>query len=174
MRSRIVFKIGFIFALVFVVLMSYFWYLYFNEENLKELGPNKNLEFISGSNTNYINAKVDDTDEAIPTYYFRVRNHGDADVNYDVILKKTIVNDGCDNSTTFSLSDLNYEFKLNGLVIKSGLLSDIQNGILDNSTLKKESTNDYSLRIWLNKDNKDYQNKHFHYVINIEEKYENK
>ena len=91
-----------------------------------------------------------------------------------MILKKTIVNDGCDNSTTFSLSDLNYEFKLNGLVIKSGLLSDIQNGILDNSTLKKESTNDYSLRIWLNKDNKDYQNKHFHYVINIEEKYENK
>ena len=176
MKNKVIFIVGTICLVIVMAIASYLWYIYFGEYENKIIAENKGLEFIRGvelinsGSINYVNATVLDTEEVIPTYYFRVKNNADKDFNYEVFLENSNEDDGCTESTRFKREDLQYELKLDNRVIKTGILSELKNDLLDSNVIKGKSINDYSIRIWLNDDLTDYENKHFHYIITLKEK----
>ncbi len=176
MKSKIVCTIGMICLIIFIGIASYLWYIYFGEYENKLIAENKGLEFIRGVEfinsgpIDYVNASILDTDEIIPTYHFRVKNNANKDFDYVLSFMETQGTDGCTNDERFSADELEYELKLDNKVIKSGLVSSLENNLLDTNVIKGQSVNDYSLRIWLNKEIVDYENKHFHYIVTMKEK----
>ena len=172
MKNKTVFKLAYISLFVFVIVATYFWFLYFRDYEGSVTKEKVRLELINNGGINYVNAVPNDVEENIPTYYFRIKNNSNDDIKYDIFLQNvnpSDVNDGCDTNTTFSSDELNYELKLDNRVIKSGVLSMISNGILDNNKVSGDSINDYSLRIWLNDKADKSLLKHYHYTISIRE-----
>lgn len=167
MKTKVLFKIGYVSIFVFMVIAAYLWYLYFKNS----FGPEHDiaLEFQSGNSINYINATIDDVDEAIPTYYFRVKNNVDKKIDYKILLEQTQGNDGCTPATTFLPSEIVYELKKDNIIISTGLLSELSNNVLVENSINGNSTNDYSLRIRLDEDIENYLDKHFHYVVKLGE-----
>lgn len=155
---------------------SYLWYLYFHDYEGALISLNPNMEFLRGvelvntGNINYVNAKTEDSDSIIPIYYFSVKSKSTKDFNYIIIIENSEGNDGCSSSTRLNRDELKYELTLDNKVIKTGGLDTLTNNILDANIIKAGSVNDYSLRIKLKEDTTDYENKHFHYVINMREK----
>lgn len=170
MKNKSVFKIAFISVLIFIIVATYFWYLYFKNGIGKSLSNNIRLEIANNGGINYINARYNDPDDKIPVYYFRVNNNSNNNIEYDILFEKTSVSDGCTESTIFSSDELNYEIKKNDRIVKSGLVSDIKNGVIYSSTVTGNTKDNYALRVFLNeKAEEKYQN-HYHYIINIREK----
>ena len=172
MKNKTVFKIAFISLIIFVIIATYFWFLYFNDLEGSTTKEKIRLELINNGGINYINAVVNDLEENIPNYYFRVKNNTDDNINYEIILQTVSpreVNDGCSDGTLFNSNELNYELKLDNKIIKTGVLSSLSNSILDGNNVKGNSINDYSLRIWLNEKATDTLSKHYHYIVSIRE-----
>ena len=172
MKNKKLFSIGFLCIVVFIGIGAYLWYLYFHEYEGDVLAKNIRLELVNNGNIDYINAKVDDTDDIIPIYYFRVKNNANTTINYEIVLKEVApseANDGCDDSTYLKRDELNYELKLDNKVIKKGLLSSVKNDVLDSNEIKGISSNDYSLRVWLNEEDENTKDKHYHYIVNLRE-----
>ncbi len=175
MKNKNVLTIAIICLFIFVGIASYLWYVYFHEyeRTLIDASPAmkfiKGVELINSGNINYINAKSYDDDSVIPVYYFSVRNHSDKDYNYVILLEDSNGNDGCTPSTRLKRSELEYELTLDNEVIKTGSLDSLNNNVLDKSIIKIGERNDYSLKIRLKENDTDYENKHFHYVINMKE-----
>lgn len=172
MKNRKLFTIGFICLVVFIGIGTYFWYLYFRDYEGEVLSKNVRLELLNSGRVDYINATIRDTDEVIPIYYFRVKNNVNMPVDYEVLIKDVLPNevkDGCDDTSYFKREELNYELKLNNKIIKSGLLSEISNNIIDKREMDGISSNDYSLRVWLNEKDENTLDKHYHYIVNIRE-----
>lgn len=172
MKNKTVFKLAFISLFIFVVVATYFWFLYFKEYEGTVTKEMVRLELINNGGINYINAVPNDVEENIPTYYFRIKNSSTEDIKYDIFLQNVSpseVNDGCSDGMIFSASELSYELKLDNEVIKKGVLSSLINNILDNNKVSANSINDYSLRIWLNDSVTDNLLKHYHYTIGIRE-----
>ena len=176
MNNKSIFTVGIISLVIFIGIASYLWYIYFHEYEAKLLSQNGAFDFIRGvelvnsGGIDYINATVDDDDNIIPIYYFRVKNNSDKDYKYVLYLENATSNDGCTSDTLFNRDELLYELKMDNKVIKSGALNTISNNILDDNIINSKSVNDYSLKVWLKDDVEDYANKHFHYVVNIREK----
>ncbi len=175
MKNRSVLTIAIVSLFVFTGIASYLWYLYFHEYESKLIDASPAMKFIKGvelvnsGSINYVNANTFDTDEVIPTYYFSVKNHSDKDYDYVIILDDEESSDGCSPSTRLKRNELEYELTLDNKVIKTGSLDTLKNNVLDKNIIKINGTNDYSLRIKLKEDTTDYENKHFHYVINMKE-----
>lgn len=167
------FTIGMISLSIFIIIASYLWYMYFDNYEKDIIANDKRLEFIRGvefinsGSIDYVNAKVDDSEEIIPTYYFRLKNNMDKDFSYEVYLEDK---ENTANESSFTRDELEYELKLDNRVIKSGLVSTLHNNLLDSNIIHGGKINDYSLRIWLNKEITDYENKHFNYIVNLKEK----
>ena len=70
----------------------------------------------------------------------------------------------------FKREDLQYELKLDNKVIKSGGLDTLQNNLLDTNIIKKDSINDYSLKVWLKDDYEGKEKLHYHYIVTLKEK----
>ncbi len=176
MKNKKIFTIGIVCLTIFIIIASYLWYLYFNEYEGHLLSQNENTVFLRGvelvnsGSIDYINALPGDSPSIIPTYYFRVKNNSNKNYDYVLHIENASASDGCTPDTTFSRDELEYELKLDNIVIKSGNLSSIRNNILDVNTISQNSVKDYSLRIWLKDGLVDYEKKHFHYVVNIKEK----
>ena len=176
MKNRGVLTIAILSLLIFVGISSYLWYLYFQNYENKLLDANpairflRGVELINSGNTNYINANASDDDSVIPVYYFSVKNHSDKDYNYVIIIEDSIGSDGCTSATRFKRNELEYELTLNGKKIQSGGLDTLSNNVLDKNVIKSNDTNDYSLKIKLKDEDINYENKHFHYIINMKEK----
>ncbi len=172
MKNRTVFKIAFFSLVLFVIIATYFWYLFFKDYAGENQSQKVRLELINNGGINYINAVPNDIDSNIPVYYFRVRNNVDEIINYEMSIEDVSpdkVNDGCSSDMLFARNELNYELKLDNKIIKSGVLSELSNNLLDNNEVKANSVNDYSLKIWLNTAAGDDLLKHYHYVVNIKE-----
>lgn len=173
--NKNVFKIGIICLVIFIGIASYLWYLYFHDYEGKLIAENCKTEFsraveiVNTGNANYSNASKDDADGMIPAYYFSVKNNSKDDFNYQLVFKEVNVNDGCTTETRFKINELEYELKLDNKTIKSGGLETLQNNILDKNIIKGQSVNDYSIKIKIKSGVTDFNNKHFHYVINIKE-----
>ena len=176
MKNKKVLDIAVLCLIIFIGIASYLWYLYFNEYEGRLINENPKMEFIRGvelintGSINYVNATVDDVDSIIPTYYFSVKNKSNKDYNYIIVIEDSEGTDGCSSSSRLSRSELIYELKLDNKVIKVDGLDTLSNNILDSNIVKANSTNDYSLKIRLKSDTTNYEDKHFHYVINLKEK----
>ena len=172
MKNKTVFKIAFISLVLFIIAGTYFWYLFFKNYEGKNIEQEIRLELINNGGINYINAVPNDVDANIPIYYFRIRNNINEQINYEINLEEVSpdkVNDGCNAGMLFTKDELNYELKLDNRVIKKGVLSSLNNNVLDINKINAKSFNDYSLRIWLNETAKDSLEKHYHYIINVRE-----
>ena len=64
---------------------------------------------------------------------------------------------------------MEYELSLDNEVILSGGLDTLNKNILTKNIIKVGETHDYSLKIKLKEDDTGYENKHFHYIINMKE-----
>ena len=176
MKNKGVFTIAIISLVLFMGIASYLWYLYFHEYEARIISGNSVLEFIrdvelvNTGSINYVNANVLDNENMIPTYYFSVKNKSNKDYNYVIIIEDTTGNDGCTKDTRFKRDELEYELKYENEVIMSGGLDTLQNSVLDSNIVKANGTNDYALKIKLKSDDVDYENKHYHYIINMKEK----
>ena len=176
MKNKNILNIAVICLILCIGIASYLWYLYFHDYEGRIIALNPKMEFIRGvelintGNIDYINAKKDDADSIIPVYYFSVKNNSNKDYEYNIVILDSEGNDGCQESTRLKRSDLWYELKLDNKIIKESGLDTISNNILDTNVIKAGSVNDYSLRIKLKSDSTEYQDKHYHYVINLKEK----
>ena len=176
LKNNGIFTIAVFSLIVFIGIASYLWYLFFHEYENVLVKENSNMQFASGvelintGNINYINATNTDSDSVIPVYYFSVKNKSNKDYNYIISLEDSEGNDGCSNATKLTRSELEYELKMDNKTIKTGGLETLSNNILDSNIVKSGTTNDYSIRIKIKADTTDYQDKHFHYVINMKEK----
>ena len=176
MKNKSVFSVAIISLVFFIGIASYLWYLYFHEYEGKLMDENckpefsREVELLNTGSTSYNEAKVDDTDSSIPTYYFSVKNNSSNNFNYVILFENSEVNDGCTAATRLKRSELEYELRLDNKIIKTASLDTLTDNILDTNIIKVNSVNDYSLKIKLKSDAVDYQNKHFHYLINIKEK----
>ncbi len=175
MKNKNILTIAIVCLFIFIGIASYLWYLYFHEYESKLIDASPAMKFIKGvelinsGNINYINANTSDDDSIIPTYYFTVKNHSDKDYNYVIFIEDSNGNDGCSPSTRLKRSELEYELTLDNQVIKEGSLDSLQNNVLDKNIIKVDGINDYSLKIKLKESDTNYENKHFHYVINMKE-----
>lgn len=175
MKNKNVLTIAIICLFIFVGIASYLWYIYFREYESKLIDASPAMKFIKGvelinsGSINYVNANANDDESVVPTYYFTVKNHSDKDYNYVIFIEDSAGGDGCTPSTRLKRSDLEYELTLDNEVIRSGDLSSLQNNVLDKNIVKIGGINDYSLRIKIKENDTDYENKHFHYIINMKE-----
>ena len=126
MKNRNTFKIGIICATIFILLATYFWYLYFHEFEGDILATNVRIELINSGHVDYINAIVHDDERNIPTYYFRVKNSVEKPVYYDVLLNDVSASeacDGCSDETNFQKEEIDYELKIDNNIIRRGTMS---------------------------------------------------
>lgn len=103
--------------------------------------------------------------EKIEPYEFQVSNNGDVNTNYKVIIKD--IKD--DKGTMLKRSQLRYELKLNGIIIKKQSMSKIEDNVLDARTISKNKTNKYELKVWVpqSAEKTDWMNKYYHYKVDI-------
>lgn len=172
MKRVLILKIAFISMIIFTIAGGYFWYIYFNENDGKIVSSNARLELLNNGAINYINAMPNDSDNVIPTYYFRVKNNLNMKASYELVLDEispSAAGDGCTSATFFQKNELMYELKLDNKLIKSGRLSTLKDNLLDSNVVSGNSTNDYSLRIFIANDTDNSLQKHYHYVVNLKE-----
>lgn len=173
LKGKNVLKIGFVGIMSFLVITTLFWVTYFDRYEGEVLAKNVRLELINNGNINYYNAIPEDDKNSIPTYYFRVRNNVDVPLSYDILIHDVSAqdaNDGCKESELFKRNELNYELLLDNKVVKSGILSEINDDILTTDAMEGSKVNDYALRVWLNSNAQKTLGRHYHYIIDIREK----
>ena len=173
MKTRTIFRVAFVSILVFVIFGTYFWYLYFKNGAGSMFNGQKNLLLVNSGNIDYINAVVNDDDSRIPIYYFQVKNNKNTQEKYMITLEDVLpseVNDGCNDAMLFKREELKYLLKRDNVIVAKGLLSDLTNNILDDSSINALGTNDYSIKVYLNEDTTNYLGKHYHFRINLVEK----
>lgn len=172
MRSKKIFSFGFVCLIVVIVVATYLWYLYFHAYEGDVLVKNIRLEVMNTGKINYIDATPEDDASIIPIYYFRVKNHVNTSIKYDVLINDvnaSMAADGCNDDTNFKRDELRYELKLNNQIVKTGLLSEVKNNILYTTNMKGSIIDSYSLKVWLDSNVHETIDRHYHYVVNIRE-----
>ena len=174
MKRLLILKAAYIFMITFTIIGGYYWYLYFDEREGKGLSDNLRLQLLNNGPVTYIDAIPNDEESNIPIYYFRVKNNISTPVEYTLMFNEISpveANDGCDNSKFLKKSELSYQLTMDNKVIKSGKLSDI-NSVLDINKVSGNTTNDYSLKIFISPDSTDTLQKHYHYSVTLKEQNE--
>ena len=177
MKGRSSLIIGFICIIIFIVIASIFWFWYFLDYHSN--GTLTNTAFghgkvvlvdIQGVNSTDEESKENGDDS--PSYIFRVNNNKTGSANYVLYLEETpynMVNDGCTTETTLQRSDLSYQLTMNGKIIKSGKMTEIEDNILDKQFINIDASNHYELKIWINEDADKWEGKHYHYKVVLKE-----
>lgn len=116
----------------------------------------------------------DETAKSLNPYEFSVENNSDGDSVYEVLLEDSIISDDStySNKVLLSRSQLKYILSLNGQIIKTGFLSDIENNVLDTRVISSSQVNKYQLRIYIpeNVQNTNWQNKYYHFDVKVQMK----
>ena len=119
----------------------------------------------------------DVTAKTITPYEFKVENNSTNDTTYNVLLEDGVISDDVNytNKELLSRNQLRYQLSLNGNVIKVGNLNDVENNILDTRNITSSQVNNYQLRIYVGESfqNTDWQNKYYHFNINVQMEDEN-
>lgn len=119
----------------------------------------------------------DETAKNITPYEFKVENNSNGDALYTVLLEDGMISDDANytNKELLSRNQLRYQLSLNGNVIKVGNLNDVENNILDTRNITSSQVNNYQLRIYVGESfqNTDWQNKYYHFNINVQMEDEN-
>ena len=174
MKNKTIFRIGFICIIAFLIIASYLWYLYFKNYEGESLTTEflPDLEILNSGKIDYVNAKVNDSDDIIPVYYFRIKNNTDNDISYQVLINDVaadVARDGCTSGTMFKREELKFELRLDNKIVASGVLGDLEKDLLYLDKIGSKKIVDYSMRVWLNDENVTDTNRHYHYVIDVKE-----
>lgn len=177
MKSRSVLIFGFISVIISIVIGAYFWWLYFLNYNNDGRFSNENfgygnLVLIDIEGVNATSEESKENGIGTPSYLFRVDNKKNSSTKYTLYIEETpynLVDDECSPSTTLQRKDLSYSFKLNGVIIKYGKLSDIKDNILDERMIGVDKSNNYELRVWINEEAYEWEGKHYHYKVVLKE-----
>ena len=106
----------------------------------------------------------------VPAYNFQIINTTNQKKIYKVFIEDLPVNmvdDGCTEDTLLDRSQLKYQLSLNGNVIKEDKLNTINDNILDSEEIEPNTSNDYSLKIYIHDEATNWFGKHYHYKISI-------
>lgn len=137
-------------------------FLFFQLFTDKETALISNLEISFNQNDdNTIDYNNIKTYEKSENYKFKIKNKGETTTKY-----KVVIVDNSKEKTSIDRSNLNYELYLNNRVLHHGRLSQIEDDTLDVNTVKKDSTNSYSIRIWVDEE-KDTQDKVYKYYLKV-------
>lgn len=178
MKGKSVLIIGFIGLIAFIATGAYFWYHYFLDlhsggeyggSNINQIG---NLVMVDIKGVNATNEESKDNGTESPSYLFRIENRKTGSTSYNLYIEDTpynLVNDGCTMETTLSRSDLSYQLKMNDRIIKQGLMSEIEDNLLDTRSINIDVSNEYELIVWINENAVDWEGKHYHYQVSLEE-----
>ena len=167
-----------LFAFIFTT--SILWYRFFyNDSDASNSVSSVNVQL--GDNNVIDESGLipldDETAKTITPYEFRVENNSTNDTTYNVLLEDTVISDDANytNKELLSRNQLRYQLSLNGNVIKVGNLSEIKNNILDTRNIASSQVNNYQLRIYVGESfqNTDWQNKYYHFNINVQMEDEN-
>lgn len=177
MKGKVVFAVGFISVIIFIFVSAYFWYLYFLDlHNDGKLNNNSNqigrLVMVDISGVNATNEKSKEDGSDTPSYVFRIDNRKTGSTDYNLYIEDTpynLVTDGCSPETTLRRSDLSYQLKLNGRIVKQGLMIDIEDNLLDTRHINIDVSNQYELTVWINENATDWEGKHYHYKVTLKE-----
>ena len=167
-----------LFAFIFTI--SILWYRFFyNDSDASNSVSSVNVQL--GDNNVIDESGLipldDETAKTITPYEFRVENNSTNDTTYNVLLEDTVISDDANytNKELLSRNQLRYQLSLNGNVIKVGNLNDVENNILDTRNITSSQVNNYQLRIYVGESfqNTDWQNKYYHFNINVQMEDEN-
>lgn len=167
-----------LFAFIFTT--SILWYRFFYNDStvINDVGSvNVQLGDNNVINESGLIPLDDETAKNITPYEFKVENNSNGDALYTVLLEDGMISDDANytNKELLSRNQLRYQLSLNGNVIKVGNLSEIENNVLDTRNIASSQVNNYQLRIYVGESfqNTDWQNKYYHFNINVQMEDEN-
>lgn len=164
-----------LFAFIFAT--SMLWYRFFYNDNVSGTNNVSSVTIQLDDQNNVIDESGlipldDDSARTLTPYEFSVKNNGDNNYAYNVLLEDSIISDDITYSSKelLSRSQLRYQLVLNGKEIKTGDLDDIKNNVLDVRVISSSQTNNYQLRIYVSEESQDtdWQNKYYHFDINVQ------
>ena len=162
---------------VFIFATSMLWYRFFYNDNVSGTNNVSSVTIQLDDQNNVIDESGlipldDDSARTLTPYEFSVKNNGDNNYAYNVLLEDSIISDDITYSSKelLSRSQLRYQLILNGKEIKTGDLDDIKNNVLDVRVISSSQTNNYQLRIYVSEESQDtdWQNKYYHFDINVQ------
>lgn len=169
MKKSIFILIGGVILFLLIVFISYFSYKFFNNKGVSI----STVEIVVDDNGNKVDMKEqvpieDDEKDSITPYKFSVRNTGEEDIYYQLLIEDYIDEKDITRKM-LSKKNLRYELKLNGQVVEIDNLSNIKNNILDIRTLGANRENNYELRLWVtgNLESSEWMDKYYSYNISI-------
>lgn len=180
MKNKLLIVIAALLLFIFIVYGTYAWYLFFLKTSTNYTN-NDNNTLVSGkivlSDTGSLyedDADIifDDESDTVVPYSFNIKNTG-KDSKFTLFIEDVPVNsinDGCTEETLLEREQLKYQLIENDIEVANGYLSDINDNILYQNKISKNETIYYELRIYIHDNANNYEGKHYHYKIVMEEK----
>lgn len=177
MKNKVLLIIGSLVLVIFLIIGTYSWYLYFLQigrgyyiTSAEGTRIGDIILIDNGKNVYDADAKnLDDKDVLnVQPYSFKISNLGNTKRTYTLYIEDlplNSINDGCSSKTLLNRSQLKYQLKVNGKVEKEDYLSNIKDNILDTRSVNGKDANSYELRIYIHDTNEDWYNKHYHYRV---------
>jgi len=179
MKNKVLIVCAGLLLLIFLIFGTYSWYLYFLRASGSFTVNNNKYSETSGiifkdDGKSVYDAKAESLEDNnishVPSYNFQVINTNKKSGKYNLYIEDLPVNmvdDGCTENTLLKREQLKYQLSLNGQIIKEGLMTSINDNILDSRTIEKDKTNNYSLKIYIHDEATEWFGKHYHYKVNI-------
>ena len=154
MKNKVLLIIGSLILVIFLIIGTYSWYLYFLQigrgyyiTSAEGTRIGDIILIDNGKNVYDADAKnLDDKDVLnVQPYSFKISNLGNTKRTYTLYIEDlplNSINDGCSSKTLLNRSQLKYQLKVNG-----------------------KDANSYELRIYIHDTNEDWYNKHYHYRV---------
>lgn len=176
MRKVILLILAGIALFSFILATSMLWYRFFyGTSNVNNSTGTITVQVNNTNNTIDESGLIpldDETALSLKPYKFTVKNNGDNDSIYNVLIEDSIISDDASysNKELLSRKQLRYQLVLNNIVIGSGSLSDIKNNILDTRNIGANQVNKYQLRIYVGENavNTNWQNKYYHFNVEVQ------
>lgn len=168
MKKGLFLLVGGIVLIVSIFLISFYSWNYFNKREPK---VNLNTLEIVLSDDGNVDLKDqtpvnDDSGKSVKPYSFRVVNKSNVKAKYQLLIEDYISDD---TKELLSRNYLKYELKQDGIVIKSGKLSEINNNILDADNISSQEEKKYELRVWVDESANatDWVGKSYNYNVRV-------
>lgn len=168
MKKGLFLLVGGIVLIVSIFLIFFYSWNYFNKREPK---VNLNTLEIVLSDDGNVDLKDqtpvnDDSGKSVKPYSFRVVNKSNVKAKYQLLIEDYISDD---TKELLSRNYLKYELKQDGIVIKSGKLSEINNNILDADNISSQEEKKYELRVWVDESANatDWVGKSYNYNVRV-------
>lgn len=174
MKKRVLLILAGVALFAFIVSMSFVWYTFFYRDTFNGNISSVEISISNDNNTisegNSIPLSKEEASKLKP-YEFKVVNKKNNLEYYRVIIEDAIISDDVNytNKDLLDRSQLEYKLMLNGKEIKSGMLSNIKNNILDTRSLEANMSNHYQLWVYVSEkaQNTAWQNKYYHFTVKV-------